>query len=270
MSLTDTVSDARAEWSRWHESRLEAARAPLGVAALTGTHWMTTTPAAIEGLEGLWSTDGDGVCVSGLGGAGARLMINGFPGDEAGDEVYLGFDGIFPSEMRIGELLLRAVRFSGGVAVRVWDPGARTRTGFRDILAFDYDPGFAVTASFEPFDEPRPFLVDSVDGGQRELSLDGRAVFQLQGVTHSLNVSSRRGNVHAVFGDTTNNDETFIFRFLDAEAPDESGGFLLDFNRAYLSPCAFAEHYMCPFPPAGNRLPVPVRAGERFVIREDA
>jgi uncharacterized protein (DUF1684 family) len=57
-------------------------------------------------------------------------------------------------------------------------------------------------------------------------------------------------------------DGQFRFRFLPLVAePDASGGVLLDFNRAVLPPCAFADHFSCPFPPPGNTLPFPVPAG---------
>ncbi|MEV7382169.1 DUF1684 domain-containing protein [Streptomyces lydicus] len=38
---------------------------------------------------------------------------------------------------------------------------------------------------------------------------------------------------------------------------------IVDFNRTLLPPCAFADHFLCPFPPPGNTLPFALRAGER-------
>ena len=37
----------------------------------------------------------------------------------------------------------------------------------------------------------------------------------------------------------------------------------LDFNHAVNLPCAYTEFATCPLPPAGNRLPVAVEAGEK-------
>ena len=37
----------------------------------------------------------------------------------------------------------------------------------------------------------------------------------------------------------------------------------LDFNRAVNLPCAYTDFATCPLPPAGNRLPVAVEAGEQ-------
>jgi uncharacterized protein (DUF1684 family) len=41
----------------------------------------------------------------------------------------------------------------------------------------------------------------------------------------------------------------------------------MDFNRAYFPYCFYSPTYECPYPPAENRLKVPVRAGERFKVK---
>jgi uncharacterized protein len=44
---------------------------------------------------------------------------------------------------------------------------------------------------------------------------------------------------------------------------DGAGAAILDFNFAYNPSCAYSERWTCPLAPPGNRLPAPVRAGER-------
>jgi uncharacterized protein (DUF1684 family) len=39
---------------------------------------------------------------------------------------------------------------------------------------------------------------------------------------------------------------------------------VLDFNRAANLPCAYTDLATCPLPPAGNRVPVAVEAGEKI------
>ena len=51
-------------------------------------------------------------------------------------------------------------------------------------------------------------------------------------------------------------------RSLRVSAPDSYGTVVLDFNRATNLPCAYTEFATCPLPPAENRLPVAVEAGE--------
>jgi uncharacterized protein len=49
-----------------------------------------------------------------------------------------------------------------------------------------------------------------------------------------------------------------------AVVPDPDGSVTLDFTRATNLPCAYTDLATCPLPPAGNRLPVAVEAGERI------
>ena len=44
---------------------------------------------------------------------------------------------------------------------------------------------------------------------------------------------------------------------------DAQGRTILDFNFAYNPSCAYSVRYICPLSPRENRLPVPVRGGER-------
>ena len=41
------------------------------------------------------------------------------------------------------------------------------------------------------------------------------------------------------------------------------GDLVLDFNLAFNPPCAFTPFATCPLTPPQNRLPLPVRAGEK-------
>ncbi|OLT06618.1 hypothetical protein BJF90_16315 [Pseudonocardia sp. CNS-004] len=51
---------------------------------------------------------------------------------------------------------------------------------------------------------------------------------------------------------------------LDIPAPAEDGTVTLDFNRAVNLPCAFGDFFpICPTPPATNRYPFRIEAGEK-------
>jgi len=66
-----------------------------------------------------------------------------------------------------------------------------------------------------------------------------------------------------MFRDQTSGEDTYAAcRYL--QIPFQSGGEVwLDFNRATNPSCAYATSFACPLPPAGNRLSVPIRAGEK-------
>jgi hypothetical protein len=55
-------------------------------------------------------------------------------------------------------------------------------------------------------------------------------------------------------------------RFLTVNAARKDGRVDMDFNRATNPMCAYTEFATCPLPPARNRLPVRVEAGEMIPI----
>ena len=56
---------------------------------------------------------------------------------------------------------------------------------------------------------------------------------------------------------------------LFVELRDDEGEVVLDFNRAFVPPCGFSAQYNCPLPPASNRFPLRIRAGEKNVVFRD-
>lgn len=66
------------------------------------------------------------------------------------------------------------------------------------------------------------------------------------------------------FSDLTSGTETYpAGRYIDLDRT-ATGVYVVDFNRAYHPYCYFNVSYECPYPPPQNRLPIPVRAGERL------
>ncbi len=159
------------------------------------------------------------------------------------------------------------MRGGGEVALRVLDPDSATSAAIDDIAAWDPSEEWAITGTFRPAAGGDTVAVTSVDGVTVDSPYAGVIEFQLPGGSPvALTVSGDEVGFFAVFGDTTNGVESYRFRFLDIGAPDADGQVVVDFNRAYLPPCSFSDHYVCPLPVPGNRLPEAVRAGERAVV----
>ena len=74
-----------------------------------------------------------------------------------------------------------------------------------------------------------------------------------------------RGTLNTIFTDGTSGVTTYgAGRSLMISEVDENGQVRLDFNQALNLPGAFSDNFpFCPLPPAGNRLPFAVEAGER-------
>ena len=66
------------------------------------------------------------------------------------------------------------------------------------------------------------------------------------------------------FSDLTTGTETYPGgRYLDLDR-NATGIYVIDFNRAYHPYCYYNPTWECPYPPAENRLKLPIRAGERL------
>ena len=68
-----------------------------------------------------------------------------------------------------------------------------------------------------------------------------------------------------LFTDATSGVTTYAAnRSLQVPPLAADGTVTLDFNRAVNLPCAYTDLATCPLPPAENRLPVAVEAGEKI------
>ncbi|CAM5228339.1 DUF1684 domain-containing protein [Streptomyces aurantiogriseus] len=259
------MTDASADWQQWHEHRVGAVSEPYGPLALTGTHWLEDYPdGRLPDIPGTWVAEEDGVVLTAAESDG--LTVDGKPFD---GEVRLAADQgpVGAARVAHGERRLVVLVREGVWGVRDFDPEAEARRRFRGIEATPYDPRWSVPGRFTPYDEDRTVRVPNADGRERGLGLGGAVAFRLDGQELTLQVSVRGdGSLWAVFADATSGDSSYRFRFLHPAAPDAEGRTTVDFNRAQLPPCAFADHFICPFPPPGNTLSVAIGAGERNLL----
>lgn len=262
MSTDASAGYDRRDWQEWHEQRIASAGEPYGPLSLTGTHWLADHPEGrIPAVPGLWADDGDHVLLTAGGEDGLTLDGKPFTGTVA---LALDHAPIPASRVAHGDRRLVVLRREGLWAVRDFDPRAPARRAFTGIEATPYDPRWRVRGRFRPYGEHRSVRVENADGRERGLGLGGEIVFALDGTEHTLRAAVEAdGSLWAVFADATSGDGSYRFRFLRPGAPAADLAVDVDFNRALLPPCAFADHFICPFPPPGNTLPVAVAAGER-------
>ena len=136
---------------------------------------------------------------------------------------------------------------------------------------FDYDPALRVYASVEPAE--RAHRVIATSGEERySFTRFARARFELDGTEQTLELDwldGYGGGVFLSFADATSGVETYrACRYLldtvkGAELGERDGQLVLDFIFSYNPSCAYDPRWVCPLAPPGNRLAVPVRAGER-------
>ena len=75
------------------------------------------------------------------------------------------------------------------------------------------------------------------------------------------------GNPFIAFGDATNGGTTYTGgRYVSLEL-GQDGSASIDFDLASNPYCVYDEEFVCPLPPIGNRISIPIEAGEKMYRR---
>lgn len=175
-----------------------------------------------------------------------------------------------PTLVAFGTVSFYLIERGDRKALRIVDSSSRNRRTFAGILRFPVDPTWRIIADWVLLAEPHPFEVDSIIGTTSTVLVTHKAVFSRDNRTYEL--WPTHGSETApmfVLRDATSGNETYgASRFLVGEIVGEK--IFLDFNKAINPPCAFTDFATCPLPPAENRLPLRVEAGERLPRFRDA
>jgi len=247
---------------RWYAERLARLQAPESWLSLVALHWLSpgTNEVALPGAPERFRIEAasDGVRAFGdaLRHEGAPLPADGLPlvADADGD----------PTRLELGSLRIILIRRGERLALRAWDREAAARKEFSGIDRFAVDPRWRFDARFEPT-SGRTIAVPDVLGEVAQEPSPGRVAFSVDGVGYKIDAleGGESGELFLVFADATNGAETYAGgRFLYTDPPD-GGRVVVDFNRAYNPPCVFSPYATCPLPPAENRLPLRIEAGEK-------
>lgn len=119
------------------------------------------------------------------------------------------------------------------------------------------------------------FRMESSGQIKRNYRVYGTIHFLINDTTLTLNIyqsqdlmatDKYRDHLFIPFTDATSGEETYESgRYIDLEIKDTKNDIVvIDFNKAYNPYCAYVSgKFNCPIPPAENRLPVAIRAGEK-------
>jgi uncharacterized protein (DUF1684 family) len=264
------MSEALEKLTVFRERRALAAVQPQGPLALTNTQWVDQEQT-IWGVPGYWSPRVDGG--SGLvlrAEAADGVTVDGETVD--GEVVVRGKDDPDPSEIVFGEGVAgHVIAAEGAYALRVWDAQSEGIQNFGGIDAFEYNPDWVITGSWEEIPGGKSVGFEHLkdEGVARDEVVPGEITFSHDGVEYSIAAFKAGRALQLVFADATNGDSTYsVGRFLFL-APNPDGTITLDFNYAILPPCAFSYAFNCPLPPAQNRFPFAIEAGEKNVLAKD-
>jgi uncharacterized protein len=265
-----------AEIEAWRAARDARLRRPDGWLTLAGLFWLdpgansfgsdpanrVVLPEGTPGCMGDLLLEAGSVRLAALPGvtmtSGGKPAANGALATDA--------DEPGPTVLEYGHVSFYVIKRRDHFAVRVKNSASPTLAAFGGLDAFPIDSRWRFEARFERYDPPRHVLVPSVIGGADQEISPGAIVFDFEGKTYRLDpvLESGTDELFIIFGDRTNGLDTYgAGRFLYAKQPGPDGRLILDFNKAYNPPCVFTPYATCPLPPAQNRLPFRVEAGEK-------
>jgi uncharacterized protein (DUF1684 family) len=149
-------------------------------------------------------------------------------------------------------------------------PIPRDKVG--ELLPLSYfppDPDYVAPASLKPASEREVVEMPTSTGEVRKEERVGVLEFTLKGQPLTLSAFVEAGSkdvnrLFVPFRDLTSGTETYqAGRYLDLDRTP-TGLYSIDFNAAYHPYCYYSSKFDCPYPPSENRLPIPIRAGERL------
>lgn len=171
-----------------------------------------------------------------------------------------------PTVVKHGRISFFLIKRGERLGVRVKDSANPTLLAFRGIDTYPIDSRWRFEARFEAYAPGKTIAVPNILGSVEQQKSPGAVVFETSGRECRLDAVTEDGSdeLFLIFGDQTNGVDTYGGgRFLYAAPPGKDGRVVLDFNKAYNPPCVFTPYATCPLPPAQNRLPIRVEAGEK-------
>jgi len=171
-----------------------------------------------------------------------------------------------PTILELGSLLINVIKRGDRVGVRVKDRESQTRREFKGLEYYPIDPRWRIEARFEAYQPPKLIPITNVLSMTEDETSPGALVFDVDGTTYRIDPILEKGetDLFVIISDGTTAKETYgAGRYLYVSPPDQSGKVVIDFNKAYSPPCAFTNYATCPLPPAQNRLPFRIEAGEK-------
>jgi len=253
-----------ADWEHWHKQHEDRLAVPDGFLAITSINWLSETPARFADAPGEWSADESGVTV--VLRDDEELTLDGAL--ITGGAHHFGRiperGGVFPAD---AHGVYEVAKRGGNDILRPRHPDHALRANFHGTPAYAPVPRWVIKGRYRAFDTPRDTTVGSVvEGLQHVYAAPGEVEFEVNGQPHALAAFNgyAPGSLNVLFTDATSGVTTYAAnRSLQVAAPGADGTVTLDFNRAANLPCAYTPFATCPLPPAQNRLPFPVEAGEQ-------
>jgi len=198
--------------------------------------------------------------------AGVALQVNGNAVEES--LIHDDMSGS-PDLITVGACSMILIKRGERYGIRLYDNNSPIRQAFTGLDWYPVNPAYRIEATFIPYEPARMISYSNILGDIVEEETTGAIEFTWDGQRCRLDALPRGDKFFFNFRDGTNGDSTYgAGRFLMTdgvrkEKDATTGTVLVDFNLATNPYCAYTTYATCPLPPAQNRLPVRIEAGEK-------
>ena len=260
---------------QWRSDRITRLKAPRGWPSLTGLYWLqegsnfmgSASGAGIRFPAGMPDTVGSIILEHGavtqqlnraLEGQVSRddtLALSEGPVSADGGPYLFGLNSVFWT------VLSRGDKF----AVRMWDTTHAARQELVSIPHYPVQQKWQVEAQFIEADSGTTIMLDDITGMTRSFDVAGKLHGSHQDTNFTLlALPAGEKELFLIIEDFTTDLETYSGgRYLYIPRPGDGEKTTIDFNKAFLPPCAFTEFATCLLAPEENALQFWVRAGEK-------
>jgi len=240
------------EIKTWQTNRATRLKAPDGWLSLVGLQWLNPGENSVEGFGKFVLNGGKVTYTPAAGGTPTELRDDT---DPAG-----------PTVLQQGTKRITVIKRNDKYGLRIKDENSPARTHFLGLDYFPVNPDWRVVAHFEPYNPPHHVPIVNVLGMTSDEISPGQLAFDVDGHTYRIQPILEQGEQDwfIIFKDATAGHETYAAaRYVYDHPPGADGTTVIDFNKAYNPPCTFTPYATCPLPPAQNRLPFRIEAGEK-------
>ncbi|OCS88663.1 DUF1684 domain-containing protein [Caryophanon tenue] len=250
------------DYQAWHQQRHEDILSAQGDISLIAMYDITAR-MSVQAIPGVWepvTADAPGLRVTATKEDG--LSVNGQLIDGTvtliADETVIAFGDSCTAMATSQPESLHLLA--------VWDTTCEARASFCRIDTYEPNAQFIIEGTLQRDDAVIAFSHTADNGQSRAHASIGTIDVTIGGQTYALRPFQSGDYAIVVFRDATSGADTYGMGRMVIVEQLAHDRVKLDFNRAFLPPCAFSPHFNCPMPPFSNRIQTAIEAGEKNII----
>ena len=253
-------------FEQWKVNRHKAATGPQGDLSLIALHEISSSNSFVD-IPGVWEALSPSM-------PGLKLTVRRDEQVHVNGYLVEGSIDIIADKTVVefgNGLTAMATSQPGSIhLLAIWDANCEALSQFKEIDNYLYNPNWIIQGTFKMNHKNKTLHFSHTQdqsGKARLHQSPGEVIFSFNGETYHVRPFVSDNHYVVVFNDQTSGKETYGMGRMLLVMPNEDGSVELDFNQAFLPPCAFSPYFNCPMPPLSNRFPFAIEAGEKTVLQ---